>query len=956
MKTYSTFLRAEMCDMAQFLRVPAIALTVACLGAGPNLAHAGVTASFSGGNSSSVVDAYTGTTGLGWLSGWVENKGSAANISFSNSTGTSSQLSGGGTYLTVNVSNASTSTDYGGAVTRPFDTAVVNNAAPYEVRCNFRGDSAIPQNASDTNSQYSVFGSSSSSASQLDANTTWGVGVTTASGATQWRYYSGSTMVSTGITFVPGTVYSLVISVDPAAKTYSFTIDDGATTYQSPAGISFRNAVTGVNRVFFAAKDDKDHTGAMTFSLDSVSIDALSAAPAGWPEPIVPQINGTALHTNTYIDFTMAANDPAMNQYRDAGYRFARFVIPWHDVERAFNDYEVEAPDSYIPGYAQLVEKLGDKSIRPIIVVGLGNTVYLTDTSNGGVRTDTQRQGFRDYCKFIAKTFRDYNPIFEIWNEPNLSGFWVPASDVDEYMALVPYAIDGLREGWHEGRESQNLPNPLVIGPGVANSWANGNFIDKCFDRGLLDLVDGISFHPYSNYHSDPAKRIPEALASPISSVKTELASRGKANFPIVLTEWGWSTDRNLYGVSTDTHAKFAVRQILMGYYTGVTINCVYSLDDARNVDDNTSDKHYGLFTTTGTNFAKVLAAKPAVAKVTALNSSLAGYRYVEKIAMGNTAPLSNSKDWCLVFWNPTALDADGTPGNAKAVVWTTDTVDQTGPYSVTFDFRGDSPLLQNAADTNSNYAAFGSVVENSSGLDANTTWGISATYSGGNAQWRYYNGSGTLVNTGVPFTMGSVYRFVVNVIPSTSTYSFSITSGTTTFNSPAGLGFRNSGTATKRVFFSTRDDKDHTGPMTFSVDNLSYQLSGGTPTPPVGPVANFADGASTSLPDGYPGAAGSRWMTSWAENSGSSANISFASAVASSSPLSGGGNYLQLSVSNASTTADYGGAIARSFDTLTGVQKQSPDLKPLMDLSTSVSTPFTDDPVVIDVDGYDPP
>lgn len=941
------------------LRISARHIAIACSVVLPVLsspAEGQILADFTDGNTSSLVDGYPGTVGSGWASGWTSNKTSAANVTLTNTASSASPLAGGGNYLSVQVSNASTASDYGGAVTRTFDSAVLDPTTPWDLYFDFRGDSVIPSVTADANSDYAIFGSVSNSAAQLDSNTTWGLAIRTASGTTRWRYYSGSTLIDTGVTYASGTVYRVGVFVDPQAKTYSFMINDGATVYESPTDIPFRNASTGVNKVFFSAKDDKDHTGSVDFSLDHVRIEASSPVLAqGFPEPIVPNINGAALHTNTYIDFASPANDPAMTQYANAGYRFARFGVPWFDVERTAGDYNLTAPQSYIPGYAQLVEMLGNKGIRPIIFVGLGNTVYGTDTTNGGIQTDAQRQGFHDYCRAIAYAFRDYDPIFEIWNEPNLSGFWVPASNVDEYMARVPYAVSGLREGWHLGRESQNLPNPLVIAPGVANSWARGNFIDKCFDRGLLDMVDGVSVHPYSNYSTDPAKRIPEALASPMSLLKTELAARGKPNYPIVLTEWGFSTDRNDYGVSTDTHAKFAVRQILMGYYTGITINCVYSLDDARNVDDNTSDKHYGLFTTSGANFAKTLVAKPAVAKVAALNSTLAGYRYVQKVALGNTAPLNNAKDWCLVFWNPTALDADGTPGNAKAVLWTTETTDLTGPYQVALDFRGDSAIPAVSADTNSNYCIFGSLVENASTLDANTTWGLGATYSGGALQWRYYNGA-TLTSTGVTFVPGTVYHIVVNVNPASSTYSFTITGGAASYTSPTGIPFRAAGPGQNRVFFGARDDKDHPGAMTFSVDNLALQLSGGSTTPPAGPLANFSDGATNAATDGFPGMAGSHWLTGWAQNSGSAANIQVTTAITTTNAINSGGSYLQVNVSNSSTASDYAGAIARSFDTILGVQKTSPDLKPLLGLDTSVTTPFTDDPVVVDLDGYTAP
>lgn len=432
-------------------------------------AFAQISANFTAGNSGTQVDGYTGTTGSGWTSAWTMNKGSAASITFANTVTSVSPLNGGGNYLSVQVSNSSTATDYGGAVARQFDTTVVSPTAPYQLSFDFRGDGSLNQGASDTNSQYSIFGSTANAASGLDANTTWGIGATYAGGSAQWRYYNGSsTMVSTGLPYVSGSTYRIVVSIDPATHTYSFSINTGTSTYNSPAGLAFRTAATGVNKIFFGARDDKDHTGFVPFSLDSVLLGLPEVVHMGWPEPVVPQMNGAAMHLNTEIEFASAANDPAMSQFRGAGYKFARFCIPWFDIERTFGDYDVETNQSYIPGYDGFMETLKSKNIRPIICLAFGNALYLTGTAgapsdNGGIRTATQLQGFRDYCFFIAKTFRDSDPIFEIWNEPNLGGFWQPASDVDEYMAMVPYAIDGIKSGWHHGRTGQ--PDPLIIAP-----------------------------------------------------------------------------------------------------------------------------------------------------------------------------------------------------------------------------------------------------------------------------------------------------------------------------------------------------------------------------------------------------------------------------------------------------------------------------------------------------------
>jgi hypothetical protein len=178
-------------------------------------------------------------------------------------------------------------------------------------------------------------------------------------------------------------------------------------------------------------------------------------------------------------------------------------------------------------------------------------------------------------------------------------------------------------------------------------------------------MVDGLSFHPYNNNHADPAKRIPEFN---LDTLKANLVSRGKSFMPLVLTEWGYSTGSFEFEITEAQHAKFVPRMILAGYYNGLAINCLYSLEDARNDTDRTlNDKHYGLFKTAGADYAKVMTAKPAVANATALYNALNGCACIQKVNLGEAGTLDSTKDWCLVFWNPAT-------GAAKAAVWTVDT------------------------------------------------------------------------------------------------------------------------------------------------------------------------------------------------------------------------------------------------------------------------------------------
>jgi hypothetical protein len=383
-----------------------------------------------------------------------------------------------------------------------------------------------------------------------------------------------------------------------------------------------------------------------------------------FPENIVPNRNGIAAHLNTKIDFAMAGNATAMDQSRDAGLRIVRYCIPWFDVERTKGVYSFTNNQSYLPGYVNAQNAFVSRGYRPLIALAFSNTLYTGSTNtNAKLTTTAALLGFENYCKAVAKQFRDDNPMFEIWNEPNLASFggWTAA----EYMALVNSAVRGVLGGWREGRDSPDLLDPIIIGPAVSNGWAPGNFFDQCLNLGLQDKVDALSCHPYQNMSSKPLE--PENLVPTMNNLIAEMERRGKPGMPLVITEWGWSTGTLPYEVTKAQQAKIAARQQLVGYYLDLAVNCIYSFEDARNDDDVAlNDKHYGMFSTMGADFQKVMTAKPAVSSLTMLYNALSGYKYVERIDMGNTSPLNSAKDWCLVFWNPTT-------GAAKVAVWTTE-------------------------------------------------------------------------------------------------------------------------------------------------------------------------------------------------------------------------------------------------------------------------------------------
>ena len=130
--------------------------------------------------------------------------------------------------------------------------------------------------------------------------------------------------------------------------------------------------------------------------------------------------------------------------------------------------------------------------------------------------TEVYRQGFSNFCAAAASRYKGEGVEFELWNEPN-STFGRGGANADQYMALANLAVPAIRNA---------DPNATIIGPATcpSSTGIDTTFLTSCFNygtrypgqKGLLDLVDAVSVHPYQstkgNIYTHPAP--PENVVS----------------------------------------------------------------------------------------------------------------------------------------------------------------------------------------------------------------------------------------------------------------------------------------------------------------------------------------------------------------------------------------------------------------------------------------------------------
>lgn len=341
---------------------------------------------------------------------------------------------------------------------------------------------------------------------------------------------------------------------------------------------------------------------------------AQSAPPVarGLPSATVPDGLGVNIHF---------AGAPAkrLDLIRNAGFRVVRMDLTWSSVERKKGIYDFTA-------YDELTRGLEERGIRPLYILDYANPLYDAAVS---IRTDAGRRAFARFAAAAAARYRGHGVIWEIWNEPN-GRFWKPHPSAREYMQLVRAAVPAIRRA---------DPHATIIAP--AAEGVPLSFLRKCFQDGLLSMVNAVSIHPYRMGR-------PETLVSNVRQLRKvmEEYSPAGSSVPIVVSEWGYPTFPLLYGPAKQ--GDYLAREFLVEMSLGIRLSIWYDFHDdgtnRLNIEDN-----FGTLT-------HAYRPKPAYEQMQRLVAALGGLHFVKRLP-------SKAQDWLLLFEGP---------GGSEIAAWTT--------------------------------------------------------------------------------------------------------------------------------------------------------------------------------------------------------------------------------------------------------------------------------------------
>jgi hypothetical protein len=381
-------------------------------------------------------------------------------------------------------------------------------------------------------------------------------------------------------------------------------------------------------------------------ALTSATFDLNPAAQALIPGPP----GGGDLFSRLGVNIHFTSDDHALDLAHGAGLNWVRMDLAWAAVEGSPNVYDWSA-------YDNLINSLRTRGMKALLILDYGNALY---TGSGGLppTNSTAIEAFGNFANAAARHFAGSGARFEIWNEPNGSGFWPPAANPAQYASLARLTSPRLNQG---------DPSVPVVTGGLSG-------FDFGFFTGYLPLggaigANAVGVHPYD---CNP----PELLSDRLMFLRALAAQYVTNSPPVWDTEWGFSSTWFGDGHSTAARQRQAIlvaRELLSASAAGFPLIIYYDIrDDGTNSTDG--ENNFGLLANDYTD-------KPAMRAVRALGAVARTRRFSGFI---HTVPA-----------NLTALRFDGRT-NLVVALWSSTTAGQatvTVPTNTTAtDFLG-APL-----------------------------------------------------------------------------------------------------------------------------------------------------------------------------------------------------------------------------------------------------------------------
>lgn len=250
--------------------------------------------------------------------------------------------------------------------------------------------------------------------------------------------------------------------------------------------------------------------------------------------------------------------------------------VAWPDLEPQRGRWKFALLDS-------LVDMARDHHVGVLLTLGLTPawaSSRPTERSNYGAGEQAPPTSLADwqaYVRTVARRYKGRIQSYEVWNEPNMTGFF--SGSLAQLVALDSVAYEEIK------RED---PTALIVSPSPAYGLRGAAWLDSFLAAGGARFLDVVGFH----FYVTPEE--PEVMLPIIDSVRTVLRRHGLLGRPIWNTETGWfianhqSIVRAVGGphafrgrvLDDSTSAAYVARALVLGWCAGLSRFYWYSWDN----------------------------------------------------------------------------------------------------------------------------------------------------------------------------------------------------------------------------------------------------------------------------------------------------------------------------------------------------------------------------------------
>lgn len=253
----------------------------------------------------------------------------------------------------------------------------------------------------------------------------------------------------------------------------------------------------------------------------------------------------------------VGADDAEMNRQFDLlsamNVKLVRFDFDWSAIEGVKGKFDWSFTDRMVRvASAHNMKVLALLTYSPIWTRPPGTTSHVPPTN------------VADFATFARTAAQRYFPLgvdrWEIWNEPNISDFWQPTPNIDQYGALFRAANTAVRD---------IDPQAMVLTGGLTRGTTSEDrkrisqteFINGLYANGSAQLAGAIAIHPYS-FPTLPAVGGPAAAGrfADLPAVHAVMDRWGDGGKKIWATEFGAPTGTDDEAMTEADQAKSFVQ------------------------------------------------------------------------------------------------------------------------------------------------------------------------------------------------------------------------------------------------------------------------------------------------------------------------------------------------------------------------------------------------------------